>query len=290
MPRPRRISDIKPLFSNLAQSSHFLVRFGGFSRELLTYLGSKGVDPRFVQEDVGLLCYTAQLPTSQMATAEVSNYIGITEKFAHTRIYSPITLEFYVDSKYKTVKFLEHWVDFIASGSHNNMGLSGENTQVNQNVTNYFMRMQYPQYYKTNTTKIFKFDRDYKNFLEYNFVGLFPLNMSSIQVAYNSASILTASMTFQYDRYIPGKTFSLDQFLGQENNRNPTNGFPNSLTNLTSISTPDDIRNQNSNSRFVANSEIFSRSVFNAPLLNVTQVEFSGNINARTDSAWSRRV
>lgn len=287
MPRPRRISDIKPLFTNLAQSSHFLVRFGGLSQELLTYLRRKGVDSRFVAEDVGLLCYSAQLPTSYLAAAEVINYVGITEKFAHTRLYTPITLEFYVDKKYKTVKFLEHWMDFIASGSHNNMGLAGENPQINQNITNYFIRMQYPQYYKTNTSKIFKFDRDYKNFLEYNFVGLFPMNLSTIQVGYNASNILTASMTFQYDRYIPGKTFSLDEFLGVSNNYDST---IRPYNNALSIPTADDAKNQNLTSNFTANADFFSRTVFNAPLLNVSQVEFSGNLNPRADSSWTRRL
>lgn len=284
MPRPRRISDIKPLFTNLAQSSHFLVRFGGLSPELLSYLQRKGVDSRFIAEDIGLLCYTASLPTSSLAAAEVINYTGISEKFAHTRLYTPITLEFYVDKKYKTVKFLEHWIDFIASGSHNNLGLSGENPQINQNITNYFIRMQYPQYYKTNTTKIFKFDRDYKNFLEYNFVGLFPMNFSSIQVSYNSSNVLTASMTFQYDRYIPGKTYSLDEFLNRSNNFDPTSRPPNNATSSASV---DEIKNQSLRSQSI-DSSTFSQSVFNAPLLNVTTVAFGGDLSLASSSSVRR--
>lgn len=276
MPRPRKISDIKPLFTNLAQSSHFLVRFGGLSPELLSYLRKKGVDSSFIREDVGLLCFSAQLPTSSLATAEITgNFMGIQEKFAHTRIYSPINLEFYIDKQYKTVKFLEHWMEFIASGSHNTIGLPGENKQINQNITNYFSRMQYPTYYKTNATRIFKFDRDYKNYLEYNFVGLFPLNMSSIQVGYNASSILTASVTFQYDRYIPGKTYTIAEVIGDSNNKDLTSRSSRATSGPTS---DQEIKNQSLRQGFV-NTPIPTQTVFNTPLLNVTKVAFGGDLN-----------
>jgi hypothetical protein len=276
VPRPRKISDIKPLFTNLAQSSHFLVRFGGLSPELLSYLRKKGVDSSFIREDVGLLCFSAQLPTSSLATAEITgNFMGIQEKFAHTRIYSPINLEFYIDKQYKTVKFLEHWMEFIASGSHNTIGLPGENKQINQNITNYFSRMQYPTYYKTNATRIFKFDRDYKNYLEYNFVGLFPLNMSSIQVGYNASSILTASVTFQYDRYIPGKTYTIAEVIGDSNNKDLTSRSSRATSGPTS---DQEIKNQSLRQGFV-NTPIPTQTVFNTPLLNVTKVAFGGDLN-----------
>jgi len=276
VPRPRRISDIKPLFTNLAQSSHFLVRFGGLSPELLSYLKGRGVDSSFIREDVGLLCFGAQLPTTSLATAEITgNFMGIQEKFAHTRIYSPINLEFYVDKQYKTVKFLEHWMEFIASGSHNTIGLAGENQKINQNVTNYFSRMQYPTYYKTNATRIFKFDRDYRNYLEYNFVGLFPLNMSSIQVGYNASNILTASVTFQYDRYIPGKTYAIDEVIGDSNNKDLTNRSSNPSSGPA---TDQEIKNQSLRPGFV-NSPIPTQTVFNTPVLNVTEVAFGGDLN-----------
>ena len=201
--------------------------------------------------------------------------MGIQEKFAHTRIYSPINLEFYIDKQYKTVKFLEHWMEFIASGSHNTIGLPGENKQINQNITNYFSRMQYPTYYKTNATRIFKFDRDYKNYLEYNFVGLFPLNMSSIQVGYNASSILTASVTFQYDRYIPGKTYTIAEVIGDSNNKDLTSRSSRATSGPTS---DQEIKNQSLRQGFV-NTSIPTQTVFNTPLLNVTKVAFGGDLN-----------
>ena len=68
MATPRRISDIKPLFTNLAQTSHYQVLFGGLPSQLISYLGNRGVDSRFIVEDAGLLCFNASLPTSQFAT------------------------------------------------------------------------------------------------------------------------------------------------------------------------------------------------------------------------------
>lgn len=222
---PRRIADIKPLLTNLAQTSHYEVQFGSLPPQLMSYLSKKGIDPRFIAEGAGLLCYAAVLPTTTLGSFTVDgNYMGIQEKFASSRIYSEITLDFYVDSDYQMLNFLECWMEFIASGSYNNQVLSGENAPISQNVSNYFVRMQYPQYYKANQVRIVKFDRDYQREIEYNFRGLFPLNMSSIPVSYVSSDVLKVSASFQYDRYIAGASNSFNQFVvGDNNNLNPLN-------------------------------------------------------------------
>ncbi len=187
------------------------------------YLSRKGINPRFIAEGAGLLCYSAVLPTTTLGSFTVDgNYMGVQEKFAHSRIYSEITLDFYVDNDYQILNFLECWMEFIASGSYNNQGLAGENAPINQNVNNYFVRMQYPQYYKANQVRILKFDRDYRREIEYNFRGLFPLNMSSIPVSYVASDTLKVSVSFQYDRYIAGRTSTFDQFVARDsNNLNP---------------------------------------------------------------------
>jgi hypothetical protein len=220
---PRRIADIKPLLTNLAQTSHYEVQFGTLPPQLMGYLSRKGINPRFIAEGAGLLCYSAVLPTTTLGSFTVDgNYMGVQEKFAHSRIYSEITLDFYVDNDYQILNFLECWMEFIASGSYNNQGLAGENAPINQNVNNYFVRMQYPQYYKANQVRILKFDRDYRREIEYNFRGLFPLNMSSIPVSYVASDTLKVSVSFQYDRYIAGRTSTFDQFVARDsNNLNP---------------------------------------------------------------------
>ena len=211
MPIPRSLSSVKSLFGNLAQTSHYEVQFGGLPSELSSFLLGKGITPFFTGGDFGLLCFSASLPTSSFATTEVSPYIGLKEKIAHTRIYTNITLEFYVDSSYNTLKLLEHWMDYIASGS-----------AANQASNDYFIRMQYPSTYKSDQTRIIKFDRDYNREIEYTFRGLFPASISSIPVSYGPSDVLKVAATFEYDRYIAGRALSLPIFQGISFNNDST--------------------------------------------------------------------
>lgn len=226
MATPRRISDIRPLFTNLAQTSHYEVKFGGLPGELVSYLGTRGVNARFIAEDAGLLCHNAVLPTTQLSTVDISgNYMGITETFANRRVYQDISLEFYVDKNYKTLKFLEHWMEFIASGSTN--PIDSFNQPISNNVDQeYIIRMQYPKYYKSNRTRITKFDRDYQKEIEYTFVGLYPYNIASIPVSYSSSDILKMQVTFKIDRYVIGKSYSLDIFANEDNNKESSQPVP----------------------------------------------------------------
>lgn len=205
----RRIADFKSTFTNLAQTSHFQVIFGGFSGGLRAHLLRRGVDERFLAETAGLLCYSASLPGSSFSTSDVvGNYMGVAEKFAHTRQFTQIDLEFYVDREYKTLKFLEHWMEYIASGSG-----------VPEYSDGYYFRMQYPSYYKCSQTRILKFDRDYTAEIEYNFFGLFPMAMGGVSVNYGNSDILRASATFNFERYVAGSVSSLSFYQGIDNNK-----------------------------------------------------------------------
>lgn len=211
--RPRKISQIKPLFGNLAQTSHYQVSFGALPRPLQKHLTDRGVDWAFVAENAGLLCSSASLPGSTIGTADIVGDIsGVTEKMAHSRVFTAIDLTFYVDKDYKMIKFLEHWIEFITSGS-------------NADITNegYFFRMKYPQDYKTDTVKILKFDRDYKNEIEYNFFKLFPISLYSPTIAYNDSQVLTVTASFNYERYVCGSTRSVDISYLRGNNLIPQN-------------------------------------------------------------------
>lgn len=209
MPSIRRISDFKPLFTNLAQSSHFQVVFGGLPGPLLSHLAIRGVNPLFIANDAGLLCFSASLPGTSLATADITNnYTGVNERIAHRRIFTEIGLEFYVDNNYQNLKFIEHWMEFIASGSNANPSRDG-----------YYFRMRYPKDYKSDMTKIIKFDRDYNVEIEYNFFGLFPLSLNSIPVSYNGSDTLKMSAIFNYERYVCGRTLSLDFTRNNDNNK-----------------------------------------------------------------------
>ena len=203
-PIPKKISQILPKFQNVAQTSHYLVKFGlpphynGDGYSLADHLRRKGLDFRFAGEDIGLLCSSASLPGSAFATSEVvGNYQGVVERFAHTRNFTQISLDFYVDNEYKSLKFLEHWMEYISGSS-----------QPNQTEESYYFRMRYPEDYKSNKTKIVKFERNYRQFIEYTFIGLFPLSLNSIRVSYEGAQVLKATCNFSYDRYIAGETTS----------------------------------------------------------------------------------
>ena len=209
-PRPRRISDFKPTLTKLAQTSHYEVRFGRAVGGLGNYLRKRGVDKRFIAGEMGLLCNQASLPGSQLATANITGaYTGITEKFAHSRIYVPITLNFYVDDDYKVIKFLEHWMEYTAGGTHAPGGRIGP---ITQSKSNYYVRMQYPDDYRMEETKIMKFERDYSNNLEYTFFNLFPQNLGAIQVGYDASKILTAACTFEYTRYVCGPISNISKY------------------------------------------------------------------------------
>jgi len=210
-PRPRKITEFKPLFTNLAQTSHYQVIFGGLQPGLRGYLATRGIDSFFIGESVGLLCNSASLPGSSFATADiVGNYTGVRETMAHTRTFTQIDLEFYVDKSYKTLKFFEHWMEYMSSGSGASPYSKG-----------YFYRMRYPDEYKTDSTKIIKFDRDYRRYIEYTFYGLFPIALNSTAISYESSSILKASASFNYERYVCGRTYSIDIARREDNNKIP---------------------------------------------------------------------
>ena len=208
MVRPKKIADLKPILTNVAQTSHYQVFFDGLSSDLFSFLGKKGVNSRFITENAGLLCSSASIPGSSLGTSDIfGNFTGVQEKFAHSRIFTELGLEFYVDKDYKMIKFIEHWMEYITSGSEKN-----QNSSFNKTNEGYFYRMRYPRGtsgYKCDKTKIVKFNIDYRSEVEYTFFGLFPINFSSTPVQYGGSDVLKMNVTFNYERYIAGEQTSL---------------------------------------------------------------------------------
>ena len=193
-----------PKIQNVSLSSQFLVKFALPRGDCRTYLRQKGVSDRFISDNVGLLCSDAVLPGSALASVNTTgDFQGLTERFAHTRQFTQISFEFYVDNEYKSLKFLEHWVDFIASGSI-----------ADPSSDTYHFKMKYPDDYKSNDTRVVKFERNYSQFLEYRFIGLFPISLNSTRVSYNNSQILKATAQFSFDRYVCGESSSLARALG----------------------------------------------------------------------------
>ena len=215
MPRPfpKKISQIKPVLSNVALSSHFAVEFGGFSAGLREYLRLRGLDSRFLTDTLSLLCCRANLPGSGFATTDVvGNFMGVTEKMAHTRTFVQMDLDFYVDTGYKSLKFIEHWMEFMSSGSTTYDGVSALRD-------GYYFRMRYPDEYKCDETRIVKFERDYNRYIEYRFFGLFPLSLNAVPVSYEGSTVLKATASFNYERYVSGESRSLNEFLRTDGNK-----------------------------------------------------------------------
>ena len=100
-------------------------------------------------------------------------------------------------------------MEYTAGGTHAPGGRTGV---IKQNRSNYFVRMQYPEDYRMENTKIYKFERDYANSLEYTFFSLFPQNVTNIAVSYDQSKTLTASATFEYTRYVCGPISSISAY------------------------------------------------------------------------------
>ena len=202
-PRPRRISDIMPKLQNVAQTSNYFVKFSLPPTGLRSHLRRKGINDRFIAEDVGLLCYDASLPGSALASQNITgDFQGVVERFAHTRNFTQINFEFYVDNEYKSLKFIEHWMEFITGGN-----------QVDPGGDTYYFQLNYPYEYKSNDTRIVKFEKNHFQFLEYRFIGLFPLSLNSTKVQYGNTQVLKATAQFSYDRYVAGESSSLARDL-----------------------------------------------------------------------------
>jgi len=214
-PRPRPISDFLPKFQNVAQTSHYLVQFGlppstsSGSGGLKEFLRSKGIDDRFHLGDVGLLCSAAVLPGSTFANTLVTGeFQGVVETIPHTRNFTRISLEFYVDDQYRSIKFLEHWMEYISRGS------SADPTELA-----YRFQLNYPAAYRSNSTKIIKFEKNYRQYLEYNFVGLFPIALNSTRVTYQNSEVLKATCSFAFERYVCGELSSISKATNTDQNK-----------------------------------------------------------------------
>lgn len=203
--------DIKNLVGNLALTNYYQVDFGGFagvngSKNLVNHLRTytfKGDESQIVNDlitrNMGLMCTEASLPSSSFATAEVKdNFMGVTQEFAHTRLYADADFTFYIDRNYGVLRALEGWMDYISGG--------GEPQSLDPG---YFRRFVYPDDYKVSTLTITKFERNSRlestPSIVYTFVNAFPKTLTPVAVSYGPADLLKVTVSFNYDRYIASK-------------------------------------------------------------------------------------
>jgi hypothetical protein len=208
---PTPTSDVLSKFVRVAQTSHYKVEFRGFGSpnlsRLQSYLRGKGVDQKFITEDLGEYCNRAAVPGTRLFTKDaMDQYAGVTQKFVYKRQFEDFQMTFMVDYEYKVQKFFELWQEFIVSGSEYADG-------VDPTSTNYYYRMKYPDQYKCDRIRLLKFDRDYDNNIEYNFMNAFPVNIATTAVDYGPSRMLEVTVTFAYDRYVFGKMDSYSRSL-----------------------------------------------------------------------------
>ena len=175
--------------------------FGNFQKWLegsSVATNKKRSQGRDFQRKMSLLCTEAELPGTQYQTSTATgHHQGIVEEFPDFRTFPPLNLTFYCDADMVILEVLERWMTFINP-------VVGD-----QRRTNAYTRFSYPEDYKE-IIHITKFERDtftedaadYKSALtSYEFVNIWPTNLTSMRVAYGDSNVLRCSVQFAYDRF-----------------------------------------------------------------------------------------
>ena len=188
-----------------------LFSFGNFQTWLEGFGQSDGykrTQGRGFREKLSLMCAEAEIPgTSFQTSLAVGHHQGIQEEFPNLRTFPPLNLTFYVDADHVILEIFESWMTYINPITNNK-----------RNV-NAYGRFNYPEDYKE-ILHITKFERD--TFLDelpakttppqlprksttrltsYEFVNVWPTNMTSMRVAYGDTNVLRCSVQFAYDRF-----------------------------------------------------------------------------------------
>jgi len=194
--RRKSVDDVKVNLLRPSLTSYFAVQIPlptndgketDVSRKLRDVLGAD-------QEQLNLLCTDTSLPGSQLTTMDINNdRTGVTEKHAYRRMFDDrIDFTFYVDaSNYLPIRFFETWIKGIVNEDEKSKNI------------NYNYRPTYPdEYVADQGLKIFKFERDYQQFMTYEFIRSFPLSISSMPVSYSGNDLLKCTVSMSYIRYI----------------------------------------------------------------------------------------
>ena len=150
---------------------------------------------------MSVMCTQAELPgTSFVPSTAIGHHQGIQEEFPNLRNFPPLNLVFYCDADQVILQVLESWMSYI------NPIFSG-----NQRDRSAFTRFNYPEDYKE-IIHITKFEKDtfekksrfatYTSVMtQYEFVNVWPTNLTSMRVAYGDSNVLRCNVQFAYDRF-----------------------------------------------------------------------------------------
>ncbi len=108
------------------------------------------------------------------------------------------------------------------------IAVGGGDGKVGIKNENYAYRMKYPADYRAQQgLKVVKFERSMNSGagLAYNFIGAYPIAVTSMPVSYDTTQVLKSTVSFTYLRYyIKGidETSEGDQQLGDKKNEDPS--------------------------------------------------------------------
>ena len=178
------------------------------------FSGDNRVQGRDFMQKMSLLCTQAELPgTSFVTQSTIGHHQGIQEEFPSLRNFPPLNLVFYCDADQIILEVFESWMSYINP-------ING-----NQRDKSAFTRFNYPEDYKE-ILHITKFERDSfsqgrgeftSSFTQYEFVNIWPSNMTSMRVAYGDSNVLRCNMQFAYDRFFTSHTKTATHFHFPQN-------------------------------------------------------------------------
>ena len=203
-------------------------RFQNWLDEIGSRDENKRTQGRGFKEKLSLMCTEAEIPgTSFQTSLAVGHHQGIQEEFPNLRTFPPLNLVFYVDADHIVLEILESWMTYI----------NPLNTA--KRDPNAYGRFNYPETYKE-ILHITKFENDFlvdqideerilntdndnlaekikirkstTKLLTYEFINVWPTNMTSMRVAYGNSNVLKCSVQLAYDRYFTD--YNYDQVHG----------------------------------------------------------------------------
>tara|TARA_B100002019_G_scaffold40602_2_gene33986 strand:+ start:453 stop:1388 length:936 start_codon:yes stop_codon:yes gene_type:complete len=172
---------------------------------LSEWLTSAGIFTKDEPQRYDFLCAETMLPGTSVETfTELGSRQGIEEFFPVRKIYADLSMTFYVSSDYKVVRLLQEWMNFI---NPINDPLKGKVTGASPTGyaglrdTTAFHRHRYPVEYRREIA-VTKFERDYSSRIMFIFLNAFPVNINSIALSYDEATVTKVTVDFKYDRYV----------------------------------------------------------------------------------------
>ena len=185
------------------------------------YSGENRVQGKDFMQKMSILCTQAELPGTQyqMSTA-TGHHQGIVEEFPDLRNFPPLNLVFYCDADQIILEVFESWMSFI----------NPVNTE--QRDMSAFTRFNYPEDYKE-IIHITKFEKDsfikhsratnyISSMTQYEFVNVWPSNLTSMRVAYGDSNVLKCNIQFAYDRFFTTHTKDAKHFQFPEDTASST--------------------------------------------------------------------